>query len=130
MPLLLVERIGIGLAARGPERFFFEVGDAGDELRMLEAADVGFDRVNLRVQGDDLTFTRHLALDVRDVVGDCGEALLHARVHRVDARAKRREAFLHPLLQRSEAFSHLGSQCFERRLLCHGGSIARARASS
>lgn len=62
------------LIAGCAEDFFFEVGDARVQLRVLHIAQLRLDCIDLTVECNDLVLRRllaHLMLDVANVVGEC-----------------------------------------------------------
>ena|SRR3989344_5636967 len=48
------------LATRFAERFFFEICNTRVELHMLDAAQLGFDCIHLRVEREDMVFSGEL----------------------------------------------------------------------
>ena len=64
------------------EILFFEIGDAALHLDVLHVAELSFDRIDLRVEGDDMILGCHVTFDIGNVFRHGKKTLFHLRLDR------------------------------------------------
>ena len=90
------------------EHFLLEVGDSGLKFRMVHAAQLRFDRIDLCMERDDLVLGGHVALDVVNIGLDIGDIVGDGS-----------ETLFHPSFHRCKSLLHLCGECLECDFLCH-----------
>src|SRR3989338_7030305 len=64
------------------EILFFEIGDAALHLDVLHVAELSFDRIDMRVEGDDMILGCHVTFDIGNVFRHGKKTLFHLRLDR------------------------------------------------